>query len=235
MWRSSILFGVIAAALLFAALACGGGSDEEPEATPSPTAEGDSSGFNRLFSDTRSHLSVCVAGTEAYEISDEEVDDVHSALEAGLAEVDEVPSEFGDWEVVAGCPAPVETLGTPLKYYPGFDAAHVDVPSEHMVFVYFVPEDVYHVTFGDEAYTLSTEEMVCEGDVCVGVTLGLYVPATVTSGLLKMALLDGLVLLPREPEPEQTLDWTSCERGTPPHPDYPCEGLDDWTPGQEEQ
>lgn len=233
MWRPGILFGIVAAALLLAALACGG-ANGEPEPTASPTqpeASGDGLPHNPLLSDTRSRLSVCVAGTEGQDISDAEVDEVRDALEAGFSDVSDVPVEFNDPEVVADCPPPVVPPGTPADF-PGLGAPKVDEPSDHMIFVYFLTDEIFEVTFGEQPYSVSPEEFVCRFDDCEEVTLGLYVPASVSSTVLEDGLLYAFHLRPREPIPEPTFHWENCERGTPPHPDYNCERYEEWKRNQ---
>jgi hypothetical protein len=189
-----------------------------------------------LLSPTRTHLSLCVEGAGGYSISGEDVTAVQAALDEGLAEQPVIPLEFEQREVMSGCPPPSEPLGTSTMIL-GLYAPHYgdgdDGPSEHRLFVYKTTTEVYRATFGSQPYAKGSAEFVCEGDACRGVTTAVYIPTSASDATLIEALLDGLLLRPRTPNPEPTLDWTACERGEQPHPDYSCDQFEEWQRDQQ--
>jgi hypothetical protein len=99
--------------------------------------------------------------------------------------------------------------------------------------VFMTPTEVYAATFGDKRYAYGPEEFVCDGDECVEVTIGLYLPASASSATISDGLLDGLGLLPRAPNPEPIIDWEACERGQQPHPAYSCDQFEEWQRDQQ--
>ena len=186
-----------------------------------------------LLVSNRTHLSLCVGGEDGSDVSDTDLDAVRTALEEGLAAQPEIPPEYSQREVTAGCPPPSEPLGTPERertiglQSPHFSSGDGDTPSEHLVFVYLISTELYETTFENESYAFVPAEFGCSGDQCWPVTTGLYLPSSATSAVMREGLLDSLRLLPREPNPEPTLDWEACERGTPPHPDNTCDQYDE--------
>lgn len=181
----------------------------------------------------RPNLSLCVDGVGGLELSDEHVQAVREGLELALDSAPEVPAEYQRHEVVAGCPLPSVPLG---KFVDGDDRYDrlaeagrvVDVPSPHRLFVYFMPDDVYDATLAGEPYATTGEEHVCPTDACMGVTLGVYLPASAKIDVLRMGLLRGLRLVESLPNPEMDIDWQACKRGERPHPDFNCQDLEDW-------
>ena len=176
-----------------------------------------------LLVKNRDHLSLCVDDAGEFNISDTNVEAVRAALAAMLAVQPEVPIEYTNGVVTKGCPPISTRLGTPNpyvglaaeRYYQGGGS-----PSEHLAFVYLVSRDVYAATFGDQPYVQGREEFICGGDVCVVATVGLYFPETVEADVLEAGLLRALVL-PRPEIPDPVIDWSACELGEQPHPDYP--------------
>lgn len=211
---------------------------------------GHESAINYLRTDNRTQLSVCVDGAGGLVVSDAEVEKVRQTLDEALnsfpnvppAYLDDlqiaapqVPPQYLQRQVVSGCPAPRALTATPSNpsdwsfdfgvVVPGPEAA-----SEHRVFVYFVQGDAYAASFANAPYATTVEEFVCGGDVCEGVTRGLYVPAGVPGDALQEGLLFALNLLTvrtSDPLPEAD-DLAACERGEVPYPYHSCAGLEDW-------
>ncbi len=176
-----------------------------------------------LLTTNRSILSLCVDGAGGNAVSPNAVDSVGRALENVLFDTSNVPPGYANWEVTSGCPPPSGLTGTPTDRWERNSGAGSGVfvgsegapltPSEHRTFVYFVAPGAYAASFGDEPYANISEEFLCERGFCSGVTIGIYLPNTVTSAVLRQALLEALNLLP--PEPRPTIDWGPCERGEP--------------------
>lgn len=186
-----------------------------------------------LFSTHRDRLSICVDGLGGYSVESGDVDRVRNALETGLGRYDNLPPELTSRTVSAGCPpsrVPLGQLtGTGSEY-----ATIVDTPSDHFVFVYLVPPDAYTETFGTQAgYALGSSEKVCSGDVCLSATFALFAPADAGSAVLEQSFLEALRLVPAVPNPEPTLDWSACDVGQQPHPDYSCDQYEEWKRDQE--
>lgn len=174
----------------------------------------------RLRAPQRTHLSLCVDSAGGGDISDDDVTRVGEALDAGLGSLDEVPQEFRDPETVRGCPAAIDLTGRPLSYTDlccttVHSVRDISLVSPHLIFVYFVPDDVYVQSFRDAGWAgwIWGAEHFCKGDTCSPVTISVYVPTTTTSGDLTHALALGLVRDPQTPEP--TADWKNCLDGTP--------------------
>ncbi len=148
----------------------------------------------------------------------------------GLAKEPEIPEQYAARAVVSGCPAASTPLGTPNPYF-GLNAARYasgeSSPSEHLVYIYFVSREVYAATFGDEPFVRGPEEFICQGHVCIEATVGVYFPDTVAADVLEAGLMRALVL-PRPEIPGPVFDWSACERGEQPHPDYTCDQYEDW-------
>ena len=186
---------------------------------------------NPLISDTRSRLSLCVDGAGGFNASDEDTQEVREALEQGLAAENSLPAEYAEPVVVPDCPPAPDELGavrgTSLGIY-GQSFSEGETPSEHRLFVYFIAPELFEMSWPGEPYGLGTAELACRADVCLTVTGSLYVSSSVSGRDLRDGLLDSLLLLPREPNPEPILDWEACERGEQPHPDYTCDQYEDW-------
>ena len=198
--------------------------------TPTPLAQTGSDvdivPSSRLISNNRTHLSLCVGGEDGTGASEADVEAVRVALEQGLAAQAEIPPEFSQREVTSGCPLPSVPLGDRASGVGEF-GDNVDEPSEHLLFVYLIPPELYSSTFDSEPFVNGSAQFVCEYDQCTKATMALYLPSSATNEDIRQALLDTLRLLPREPIPDPTFDWEACERGTPPHPDYSCDQYDD--------
>ena len=186
---------------------------------------------NPLISDTRTGLSLCVDGAGGFNATGEDTEEVREALEQGLTAEVSLPAEYAEREVVQGCPPSTEDLGTNLGTSLGMGApsyAPGETPSKHRLFVYFITPELFEATWPGKPYGRGPAEFACAGDECEPVTDAVYVPSSVSRGDLRDGLLDALLLLPREPNPEPILDWEACERGEQPHPDYTCDQYEDW-------
>ena len=170
----------------------------------------DQSAHNPLLTDDRTHLSICVDGAAGYSVTDADVEAVRETLEDAVASVSNVPPEYSERKVVEGCPPapPALTDDTwSVSYRLIFLEVQVDVPSEHRVFVYLLPPHVYETSFGSELYTIVGSEFFCGGgDACLTITRGLYVPASVSSDVLREGLVSVLNLVPYTPGPGPSLD-----------------------------
>lgn len=189
---------------------------------PAVTVEG------QLLASSRSNLSLCVDGAGGFSVSSREVEAVREALARGLASVPDVPDEYAEPNVVAGCPPATGLTGTPvnpLDRIGGLILTGGEAPSPHFAFIYFVPAEAYGGSFGSQPYGRTHEESICRGDVCFsGVTAGLYLSPSVTSEVLQQALLHVLNWPPRTPVPQdEYIDWEACERGELPHPELTCD------------
>jgi hypothetical protein len=58
-------------------------------------------------------------------------------------------------------------------------------PSDHVLHVYIVPERTFRDWFGDQAYAVGVEELLCQGRACGAVTSGLYVTSTTSADALR--------------------------------------------------
>lgn len=179
-----------------------------------------------LGASNRTHLSLCLDGAGGLSVSGTEVRTVRQTLEAALAGVSDLPPQYSEPTVSLGCPPPVALTGKRLGMHDRFsmvdipsrftrlpDIAPPGVPSPHRLHVYFVPPDVYAASFGGDAYAVTGEEMICKGDVCTWVTEGLYLTPSVSSDVLRRALLTPFGLLPMVPEPTEYQQ--ACREGTP--------------------
>lgn len=228
---SAAIVAILLAVALLAA-ACSGDSTEPEPTIANVTPQGRVQG-GLLHSD-RSNLSVCVDGAAGFNVSDTEVEAVQAALDSGLASVPDAPGAYSEPTVAVGCPAPpaalVDETVRPANR-PFFLGVVVDVPSNHLLFVYFMALDTYTASFGTASfgsapYIKTTAEAMCTFDVCRGVTLSVYFPQQAGSDVLREGLLDILNLLPRLPDP--TIDWQACERGEQPNLGVSCDDYEDY-------
>lgn len=189
-----------------------------------------------LVAPGRTHLSVCVDGAGGINVSPSDVDKVSTALDNALASLAQVPPEFGQPTVTGGCPPPLP-LGEPLDYGDRNGGlaqflADATLASQHLLWVYSVPDELYAASFGSEPFTRATAEIVCRNpprtpptppepghpyigfrdNVCSPTTVSLYLPASIGTGLMEEAVLRALGLFPRKPDP--TFDLHACEQGT---------------------
>ena len=219
---SFIALGVlVGAAIAVLFMACsGGGQDDPDDPRASPVRVTDP---NPLLVDARTRLSICVDVVGGASLSTEQLEAAEDALADGLARTQNLPPEYDDQEVVGGCPVPAAELGTGA-YDPWLQFVIVTTASEHRVFVYFVPDDLYAATFGAEPYATGVEEFMCEVDSCSPATHGVYIPLTAERVVLEDALLKGLTLLPQAPLPNPDYGWEVCEQGQEPtNPGYTCD------------
>lgn len=209
---------IVFAALALLSAACGGDSEDAPGETPLPAG--------------RTQLSLCVQqlgeSADAVETDQDTIANIADSLNDQLDALDVAPAR----SVSEGCPSPIVQLGSPLNEGADF-GRHVDSKSEHEAFVYVLEPDLYARTFGDRPYMTTTAEFVCQGDACIGVTIGLYIPPSIPRTVLDRAVASAIPLLRPTPEPEPTPDWESCVRGGQPDPTVDCDRYDDWREMQE--
>ncbi len=173
----------------------------------------------------RDHLSVCVADETGAPASVEQLVLVEAELRS-LTISAIWQDDFGEPEVVAGCPPPSAFSGPPLgephpqasRTVTPHDVGERAVffwrpaaPSVHKIFVYFVPRDTLaeyfdEPTYSEGRYALVTAELYCEGDNCAAVTGAMYVPPSTTTESVQQGLLDSLGLLPSAPDPALDLE-----------------------------
>ena len=183
------------------AAACGGDSTEpEPTMTTADEqAEERFNPFNPLIDIERRELSICVAGLGGHTFESSDVTRISTALDAGLAKFSDLPEEAGTRRRTEGRqPTRIplgEATGGPGTYARAVEG--VDSPSEHFMFVYFLPEDLYTATFPHfDRYALGAAESFCAGDECETATLGLFLPSNAGADAIENALLEALRLAP---------------------------------------
>lgn len=197
----------------FAMVACDSDDHGSPAATETPTAtapESTATAERATFSDqfmlvsTRDHVSVCVDGAENYQITDEDVETIETALNNAFLVIGEVFSNAEKYRVSAetslGCPAPTAMFGQAKNEEDDAFSQPVrtDVPSEHRVFIYLVPKETYSTAFDEDLFVIAPAEMFCPGSShnCGSVTSELYVPADADGRILSEALLRVMGILP---------------------------------------
>jgi hypothetical protein len=176
----------------------------------------------------RNRVSVCVGGAGRSEITDQDIERVRDALDVGLNSLETIPSAFADFVIEEGCPPaiPLEGeryLASDSCCLPSILLESASEASPHVLFVYLVGDPLYETSFGDLPFMQTKAERVCTGDTCEVQTLALYVTDAISSAGLADALLFTFGLHRRQTEPEPTIDWASCLRGTP---NPWCETLD---------
>ncbi len=197
-----------------------------PTASPTPAgtaAPGDlleelRDGNGSLGVGTRDHLSVCVDGdartaTEMAAVR-QELDVIRNASAQNR-------ERYGTPEAVEGCPPPLALSGPPptsaVERHEMTDQTRLiwlpDTPSQHLVFVYFLPADVYAAYFGDVPYEDAGGEQLCEQGECWGVTVSLYLPESYDSSSLQFGLLDAIGIVPSSPSAWEGIDLQPCELG----------------------
>jgi hypothetical protein len=90
--------------------------------------------------------------------------------------------------VDVGCPAPPPPrtdLGT-REPIGGLNAPNVEVPSKYLLFVFVMPDDEAAAFVGRAPWQSTSQEYLCAGDDCVGVTLGVYVGVNQASDPAKL-------------------------------------------------
>ena len=139
----------------------------------------------------RTQYGVCVAGASGLSVTGGEVGLVAAALGEAMERFPGI--RHG---VTEGCPPPAALTGERLD--PGDRYSSIGrfieppaTPSLHVVAVYFIPQTAYDAAFDESAYLFAatTEEFVCRGDVCAGVTGGLYVTPDISKEDLRYAFL----------------------------------------------
>lgn len=200
---------------LVVALAVFGNSlhDHAPSATSHVRAGGEVSFVEGILSTShRSNLSVCVDGAGGATIGNDAILAVQQALEQGLESVSTVYSDalmhLENSTVSAGCPPPTaaltsEELASAIRKHGDLHGEPAflwspDAPSEHRVFVYFVPSDVYASVFGTKPYAEGAAEFFCEALTCAEVTTAIYVSESVVVSTLADGLLDAIGYLPTD-------------------------------------
>lgn len=154
-----------------------------------------------LISLDRTGLSLCVEGTDAYSPSESLIESVQEAVEDVVAVHQDLPVQYAAPTLSAGCPPTRVPLGERRVVSPGAFSRIVDEPSEHYLFVYLVPPDVYAQTFRSK-YEVGGTERVCQGDVCMLATLGLWVPSTAEPSVLQDGILEALRWVPTSEDSE---------------------------------
>lgn len=148
-----------------------------------------------LVTSNRSVRSLCVDGAGGASVSSAEVEMIRQATVDALDSIKDTYTfleEQGEPVISQGCPPPTGLSGQPGPRK-GRIGRGVAVPSEHVAFVYFVPEDAYHDSFGDYPYGRAGEELYCiRRSACSSVTEGLYVTPSVSPEALREGLLDAL-------------------------------------------
>ena len=216
---------LIAVGLAALTAACASSTDQPPSDTAIDAdvgGEGEVTSGGLLLVSNRTQLSLCVDGAGGFSVSDDEVDRVRDALEGVLAAADNPPSEYSDRAVSRSCPPPTALTGSVLDYGEryGFGVLSgsgaletAGDASRHRLHVYVVPPDVYATSFGADAYATTAEDLLCDVDVCIWLTQGLYITPSTGSDVISRALRSVLVLNP--PLPEPTVYAQVCLSGTP--------------------
>ncbi len=204
------------------AVACGGGGSDATE--PEPTFDGaqvtgDHDAIGRaLRVDSRAELTLCV-DREGAVPSDAQVNRVRDALGGALAAATDSPYEYPNPTVGEGCPPPVVLFGEKLDYghryslVPARLLESTSDASRYRIHVYVLPSTVYESTFGGDPYATTAEERICEGDVCLWVTQGLYITPGTNEDTIRRALRAMLGLNPPLPDPTEYSQF--CVSGTP--------------------
>ncbi len=194
MWR---LASVVVVVSVFVG-GCLEDSDERPPEAPrvlnTPIALADSTitltGWP-LRTSNRSHVSVCVDGAVGFEITEEHRMTVQRALDDILGGIPDPVPELAEWLVVRGCPPAPNLFARGINVgLEGF-GPKVSRPSEHLVFVYFLPEESEY--FLPESFGLiQTTELSCVNYRCHNVTSGIYKKASADSEQFRNELLSAL-------------------------------------------
>lgn len=193
--------GRLAATFLAGVLLLSACNDGREQTTPSatgtaPTATAPAQGRRVTFegpfiTSNRSVRSLCVDGAEGISVSRGQVAMIRQAVVDALDSHPYLEAQ-GEPVVSAGCPPPTGLTDQPVPDK-NRGGTVVDSPSEHMLFVYIVPDNVFSRSFGEVPYGTATEEFFCGGSHnCAAVTEGLYVPPSVSPEALQVGLLDAL-------------------------------------------
>ena len=162
-------------------------------ATPIDDVEESVPLFLSALAPHRTKLSICVDGAGGVSVSDADSELVREGL-------DSVTSNLGEEgylrylveaNIVAGCPEPTLPLGTPINSVNETRPYQKDVrvASEHLVFVYVLPQDVYAATFGEIEYFRAGAEVCCMTGNNGLVTSAVYVTRAITDGKLGEVLM----------------------------------------------
>jgi hypothetical protein len=196
-------------------------------------AEGGPQGHTDIADTTvRQSLTVCVDVPGTSGPTDNQIQRVHSELVAAVSGAPSAPTWYRDPRATAGCPAPAVEIGEAADKWL-VEGRRVSQASTHAAFTFFLSDDLYADTFGDDPYAVVNEEFVCEGDSCWTVTTGLYVPSSASDATLLEGLLQAIGLL-QPPELSEAIDWSACEMGEFPHPDLDCDRFAEWKRQQQE-
>ena len=116
----------------------------------------------------------------------------YDAVTANLGEEGYL-SYIGEDKTPQGCPEPPLELGKAINKYEAARLMYrLRVPSEHFVFVYFLPEDIYQATFGDEPYFGVGVEMCCMTGNDASVTYSVYSTRSIDEDTLGQALMHAM-------------------------------------------
>lgn len=210
------VLALVAVATLTVVAACGGDEpsasenldSQDPTATSllveTPTAASTSvelSDEERMmlffgpFDSGRTHFSICVDGAAGFVLGDLDVERVRDALESTIPNVREDAWYLSILEgatVAEGCPDSALPLGEFIEYRTARYASIVEVASEHKVFVYYLPDDVFDATFDEKKYFLAGAEICCMTGNDVEATTAVYVRQSATVGKLGEAIMHAI-------------------------------------------
>ena len=149
--------------------------------------------FRTFAGGNRDALSICVDGAGGLSASDADVDLVRDGLDSITSNlgVDGYLSYIVEARTPQGCPESPLELGTAINRSE-VAMYRLRVPSEHFVFVYFLPEDIYQATFGDEPYFGVGVEMCCMTGNDASVTFSVYTSRSIDADILGEALMHAM-------------------------------------------
>ena len=151
--------------------------------------------FRTFAGGNRDDLSICVDGAGGLSASDADVELVRDGLDSITANLGEKGylSYIVEAKTPQGCPEPPLELGKAINKYEAARLMYrLRVPSEHFVFVYFLPEDIYQATFGDEPYFGVGVEMCCMTGNDASVTYSVYSTRSIDEDTLGQALMHAM-------------------------------------------
>jgi hypothetical protein len=137
-----------------------------------------------LLTDNREALEVCVEFVNVDASSEEgqrALDNIREAVDQIAKHpswsLTDDPTDVGETALVdAGCPlgvppAGLERFGLPIDNILGH---RVDSPSRYRLFLFVMPDDEAAAFAGDDEHNWAIQEYTCQGDVCAGVSSGVY-------------------------------------------------------------
>jgi hypothetical protein len=190
-WTTLAVGTILAVGLVSAVALLLAGESEQPSAVvePRPTYSGSLESLLRNVP-TRDEFRVCVDGAGGYEVGAREIDLVTQALDEAFHRMRDYPHS-----VTEGCDPPTGITGEQL-WGNGMSSPQSrfirrpDAPGSFVAEVFFLPSSALDAAFKiSYPFSLVTEAYVCEGDVCGGVTGGIYVAPDITPDLMAHAFL----------------------------------------------